>query len=84
MTVNSSVKSMPEHNTTTIIKPRRGERGTGSTITIDLGEYPDLLEKIRDAAKADDREPSKWVRRQIMLLGSGFFLGGKTPTEAQK
>ena len=81
MTVNQEV---PIHTRTTTIKPRRGERGTGSTITIDLSEYPDLLEKIRDAAKADDREPSKWVRRQIMLLGPGFFLGGKTPTEAQK
>jgi hypothetical protein len=52
---------------TTTIKPRsRGERGSGTTITIDLTEYPSLLVAIRNAAKADDREPSKYLRRILI------------------
>lgn len=74
-----------EETTTTNIIPNRarGERGTGSTITIDLTENPELLAKIKAAAKADDREPSKWVRRQIILLGEGFFLGGVKAPETE-
>ena len=65
---------VPSH-TTTIIKPTRsrGERGSGTTITIDLTEYPELLEKIRNAAKADDREPSNWLRRKIVQLEASLF-----------
>jgi hypothetical protein len=48
--------------------PKRGERGTGTTITIDLHEHASLLTKIREAAKADDREPSKFLRRIIVKL----------------
>lgn len=50
------------------IRPKRGERGTGTTITIDLTDQPELLADIKKAAKADDREPSKWLRRRIVLL----------------
>ena len=61
---------------TTTIKPTRGERGTGTTLTIDLTDYPDLLTKIREAAKADDREPSKWIRRRLVPLEKQLFDGG--------
>lgn len=44
----------------------RVARGTGTTIAIELKDYPDLLEDIRDRARADDREPSKWLRRRII------------------
>jgi hypothetical protein len=73
MTVNSEV---PLHARTTTIKPNgraRGERGTGSTITIDLSEEPTLLNDIRDAARKDDREPSKWLRRQIIKRRDTLF-----------
>jgi hypothetical protein len=74
MTVNSDV---PLHARTTTIKPNgraRGERGTGSTITIDLTDNPELLAKIREAAKKDDREPSKYLRRVIIQLDSKGVL----------
>jgi hypothetical protein len=71
------VQSQTGGTTNPFVKPRsRGERGTGTTITIDLSEYPELLEKIRDAAKADDREASKWLRRRIVQLGKALFEGG--------
>jgi hypothetical protein len=62
--------------TTTTIRPKRGERGTGTTITIDLTELPELLAKIKAAAQADDREPSKWVRRRLVQLGATLFAAG--------
>ena len=66
------MKTEDTSQTTTNIKPTRsrGERGSGTTITIDLTEYPELLEEIRKAAKADDREPSKWLRRRLVTLFS--------------
>lgn len=62
---------------TTTIKPTRGERGTGTTITIDLSEQPLLLADIKAAAKSDDRDPSKWLRRRIIQLAD-TILGRKT------
>jgi hypothetical protein len=62
--------------TTTTIRPTRnsrGERGSGTTITIDLSDQPDLLTRIRVAAKADDREPSKWLRRAIVNNADYLF-----------
>lgn len=44
----------------------RVARGTGTTIAIELKDYPELLDSIRERAKADDREPSKWLRRRII------------------
>ena len=61
-------------NRTTTINPKRGERGSGTSLTIDFTDYPDLLKQIRDAAKADDREPSKWLRRRVVQL-SGVIFG---------
>lgn len=49
-------------------KKPKAERGSGTTITIDFQEHPALLEKIRLAAKADDREPSKYLRRRLVLI----------------
>jgi hypothetical protein len=67
-------QEVPVRARTTTIKPRpRGERGTGTTITIDLTEYRDLLGKIKEAAKADDRESSKWLRRRLVQLGTVLF-----------
>ena len=72
MTKEAGVQSQ----TTTTIKPdrARGERGTGTTITIDLADNLELLKQIRQAAKDDDREPSKWLRRHIVQL-SGVIFG---------
>ena len=51
---------------------KKAAKGSGTSITLDLKDYPDLLTRIRQAAKADDREPSKWLRRQIVKLdGAG-------------
>ena len=81
MKVDEAVNErVPIHaKTTTTILPKRGERGTGSTITIDLTEYPELLDKIRKAAKSDDREPSKWLRRMIVNFDNGGMLFGDAP-----
>ena len=68
-----STKDATSTSQTTTIKPKRGERGTGTTITIDLSDQPDLLTRIRTAAKDDDREPSKWLKRRIVLLGDTLF-----------
>ena len=48
--------------------PKKAERGTGSTVTLDFHDYPDLLAKMRVHAKADDRELSKWLRRRILTM----------------
>ena len=47
---------------------KRTPKGEGTALTIDFKEYPDLLKRIRDAAKDDDREPAKWLRRRIVIL----------------
>jgi hypothetical protein len=44
----------------------RKPKGEGTTISIDFKDYPEVLEHIRSSAKADDREPSKWLRRHIV------------------
>ena len=46
----------------------RSPRGEGHTITLDLKEHPELLADIKTAAKADDREPSKLLRKIIVAL----------------
>ena len=77
-TVNEEV--MSETNKRTTIHPRqRGERGSGTTITIDLSGQPELLQQIRDKAKADDREPSKYLRRQILKFSHLILGDGKEP-----
>jgi len=53
---------------------KKAAKGSGTTITIDLKDYPDLLAKIRNVAKADDREPSKWLRRRVVKLGQDGSL----------
>ena len=54
--------------------PKKAAKGSGTSITLDLKDYPDLLTRIRQAAKADDREPSKWLRRQIVKLDQAMKL----------
>jgi hypothetical protein len=55
--------------TNTVVKPTtKAPRGEGHTITLDLKDHPELLTDIKAAAKADDREPSKFLRRIIALL----------------
>ena len=73
ITTMSTRDSSSSPTPTTNIRPKRGERGTGTTITIDLTDYPELLADIKNAAKTDDREPSKWVRRRLLLLGRDLF-----------
>jgi hypothetical protein len=70
------MKQDVQSQTTTTIKPTRsrGERGSGTTITIDLSDQSELLAEIRKAAKADDREPSNFLRRCIVLLHSQGML----------
>ena len=70
--------------TTTILPRSRGERGTGTTITIDLTDYPDLLTQIKAAAKTDDREPSKWLRRRLVQLGTILFHEAQKAREEGK
>ena len=48
--------------------PKKAAKGSGTSITLDLKDYPDLLESLRATAKADDREVSKWLRRRIVKL----------------
>ncbi len=48
--------------------PKKAAKGSGTSITLDLKDYPDLLASLRATAKADDREVSKWLRRRIVKL----------------
>ncbi len=52
---------------------QKAAKGTGTSINIDLSEHPDLLEKIRKAADADDRPSSVWIRRKLIALGDQLF-----------
>jgi hypothetical protein len=84
-TTTSNMITPVQSQTTTTIRPKRGERGTGTTITIDLTDYPDLLTQIKAAAKADDRDPSKFLRRCIVLLHSqGMLIPKEVITVANK
>ena len=49
------------------------EKGSGTNITIDLSDHADLIKKIREAAEADDRPPSVWLRRKLISLGDKLF-----------
>lgn len=69
-----TAENSSQTTTSITIKPQRVERGTGSTITIDLSEYPGLLAKIRTAAKDDDREPSKYLRRRLVQFDAQGIL----------
>lgn len=66
---------MTASNAAAPAKAKRGQKGTGTTITIDLHDQPQLLSKIREAAKADDRDVTKWVKRRLVLLGDKLFEG---------
>jgi len=48
--------------------PKKAAKGSGTSITLDMKDHADLLGRIREAAKADDREVSKWLRRRIVKL----------------
>ena len=52
---------------TKIIKPR-AEKGTGTAISTDLKDHPTLLEKIRAAAKEDERDVSNYMRKRLVDL----------------
>ena len=49
-------------------------RGTGTAVSADLKANPALLEKIRLASKADDREVSNWLRRRLAELDTKGLL----------
>ena len=55
-------------------KPTRSAKGTGTTVSADLKEHTALLEKIRGAAKADDRNISSWLRRKLVELDNAGTL----------
>ena len=55
----------------------RKEKGTGTAVSVDLKEFPELLDAIRLAAKDDDREVSNWLRRRLVKLGDDGVLFGK-------
>ena len=57
-------KTDPDSTPTTLRSPK----GSGTTVTADLKDFPALLEKIRLAAKADDRETSNYLRRRLVDL----------------
>jgi hypothetical protein len=46
----------------------RGTAGIGTTVSADLKDHPTVLNKIRAAAKADDRNVSNWLRRRLVYL----------------
>ena len=71
------------HGTSSAPKTEKAKRGEGHTITIDLKDYPQLLAKIKEAAKADDREPSKLLRRRLVQLDESGDLFGDFPDEDQ-
>jgi hypothetical protein len=47
---------------------KRGPLGTGTSVSVDLKDHPTVLNKIRAAAKADDRNVSNWLRRRLVYL----------------
>ena len=46
----------------------RAQKGKGTTVSIDLKDHAELLQKIRAAAKEDDREVSNWLRRRVVEI----------------
>jgi hypothetical protein len=46
----------------------RAAKGTGTQVSAELKDHPDLLAKIRAAAQADDREVSNYLRRRLVEL----------------
>lgn len=46
----------------------RSPKGSGSTVYANLENHTNILEAIREAAKADDREVSNWLRRRLVQL----------------
>jgi hypothetical protein len=47
---------------------KRGPSGAGTSISADLKDHPTVLNKIRAAAKADDRNVSNYLRRRLVYL----------------
>jgi len=47
---------------------KRGPAGAGTSVSADLKDHPTVLNKIRAAAKADDRNVSNWLRRRLVSL----------------
>jgi hypothetical protein len=43
-------------------------KGTGTSITVDLKEYGAVMEDLRRAAKLDDRDLGKYLRRLMVNL----------------
>jgi hypothetical protein len=54
-------------------KKTRSSRGTGTTIKLNFTAYPELLSSIKLEAKREDREPSKFLRRLIVLHSATLF-----------
>lgn len=58
-----STKVLPENSSVS-----RGPKGSGTVVSANLESHPNILEAIRLAAKADDREVSNWLRRRLVAL----------------
>jgi len=47
---------------------KRGPSGAGTSVSADLKDHPTVLNNIRAAAKADDRNVSNYLRRRLVYL----------------
>jgi hypothetical protein len=47
---------------------KKAVRGEGTSITVDLSEYPELVYSIISAADIDDRSRAVWLRRRLVKL----------------
>ena len=54
-------------------KTEKAPKGTGDSLNLDFSDHTDLLGKIRQAAAADDRPASVWLRRKLIALGDSLF-----------
>lgn len=59
---------MADKPATPASKPSRSPKGEGTSLNVDFTDHPDLLKAIREAADADDRPASVWLRRRIVAL----------------
>ena len=58
----------------------RKAKGTGTSVFADLKKHPALLDKIRLAADADDRNISSWLRRRLVELDRQNLLVAPSTT----
>ena len=52
---------------------KKADKGSGTSLNLDMSEHVELLAKIRKAADDDDRPASVWLRRKLIALGDSLF-----------